>query len=1319
MNLRQFLRCEMVQKLVCLSMTVMVLSCLLLAPLSAWAVAAPGDWRWYGLGLNGESVLALAIDPANASILYAGTEKSGVYKSGDGGITWSSANGSGNGGLTNLSVKTLTIDSANSTTLYVGTWGGGVFKSIDSGGHWSSVTANYLVTAFELASSSTLYAGTLNSGVYKSINSSVAWNAANGAMTFPYIWSLALDPLTPATLYAGTVNSGVQKSINSGGSWSAINSGLPTPLPEIRSLAIDPVSPGLLYAGTPLAGIYKSDKNVNGGAWSPVNNGLTTLKVSRLAIDPISPAIIYAGTLGGGVFKSSGSGAIWESLNVTLTNPNVTALAIARTAPSTTVYAGTGDGVFMMFQQPVDTTPPTGSMMIKGSAPYTPTLSVTLSLSATDAVGVTGYYISTTATAPTVGSAGWVTVKESRSYQADVPYTLDSGEGARTIYVWYEDAAGNVSTNSSAGVVVDTSAPVDGTLTATAGNSKIYLSWSGFSDAVSGIAGYTVVYATGGEPSSCSAGTQIYTGPATSYTQGNLTNGTPYYYRICAVNNAGNISLGAVASAIPDGTAPSGGIIINGGVSATSTTLVTLTLSATDNGGITGYYLAATPVPPTAVAAGWTTFAATSSYSADVPFTLGSGDGVKSVYVWYKDAADNISPVVSSQIILDTVPPVDGIVTAIPGDAQVSLAWNSFTDVGSGIAGYTVVFDTVGVPLSCNAGTSVFTGGATSFTQTGLANGVPCYYRVCATDNAGNTSTGIGASATPDGNAPTGGISINGGASFTSSATVILSLTANDDVGVTGYYLSSAETLPTAGAPGWTTFASMPGYSATVPFLVSGNDGLKTVYVWYKDVVGNVSVAASYQITLDTTPPSDGLLTATPGDTQIMLSWNGYSDAGSGIAGYTVVYNTGSLPLSCSAGTQLYTGTETAFTHTGLSKTTPYYYRVCATDNVGNVSAGATAVAIPDITAPTGDISINGGATYVAGTAVTLALSAIDDGGVTGYYLATVATPPTAGATGWSAVASTTIFSANVPFTLSIGDGAKTLYVWYKDLAGNVSIAATSQITLDTTPPSNGVPSAVPGDTQVSLSWSGYSDAGSGIAGYTMVYGTGGVPASCQVGTQLYSGIDTSFTHTGLTNGTSYYYRICATDNVGNLSLGAGVSAMPQFTNPATLTVMLSGNGGGSVNSVTPGVSFTCSSKSCATTYAAGTSLTLQATPDGRSFFNSGWTGVCTGTGECPLTLDGDLSVTATFDAAPNVKVGVKEFVTLQAAYDDLATTNNSTIMLLQGVLPGAFTAGRNIAVYLDGGYRADYGAVSSETTLQGPVVVKSGTVVVNAVAVQ
>src|SRR5207244_5182414 len=141
----------------------------------------------------------------------------------------------------------------------------------------------------------------------------------------------------------------------------------------------------------------------------------------------------------------------------------------------------------------------------------------------------------------------------------------------------------------------------------------------------------------------------------------------------------------------------------------------------------------------------------------------------------------------------------------------------------------------------------------------------------------------------------------------------------------------------------------------------------------------------------------------------------------------------------------------------------------------------------------------------------------------------------------------TPILGATHPYTVSSGDDTKTLYAWYRDAIGNVSTAASASNLLDQTAPSNGSAAALAGSGQVTVSWSGVTDAGSGLAPapYMLFSSTTDFPASC-TGTPLFSGSQISFTHSSLTNGTTYFYRLCATDNAGNTSTGITASATPQ-----------------------------------------------------------------------------------------------------------------------------------------------------------------------------
>jgi hypothetical protein len=76
------------------------------------------------------------------------------------------------------------------------------------------------------------------------------------------------------------------------------------------------------------------------------------------------------------------------------------------------------------------------------------------------------------------------------------------------------------------------------------------------------------------------------------------------------------------------------------------------------------------------------------------------------------------------------------------------------------------------------------------------------------------------------------------------------------------------------------------------------------------------------------------------------------------------------------------------------------------------------------------------------------------------------------------------------------------------------------------------------------------------------------------------------------------------------------------------ITVAKAGTGGGNVDSTDKRI--TCGNK-CVAPYAAGTATTLTAKANSGSTF-IGWTGACTGTGTCTVTVNGSNTVTATFN---------------------------------------------------------------------------------------
>lgn len=368
--------------------------------------AHAGANRWTTNGPYGGAVRCIVIDPQDTDTLYAGTGSGaqyaspnyggGVYKSKDGGATWSPINK----GIPFYSVSTIVLDPSKRKTLYAvcqdairvagshvvkSTDGGnewttldprvfdrllvmdpqvpatlyvadmGVRKSTDGGKSWTEMAAGLPVCgnislAIDPKTPSTLYVTTWGYGLYKTTNAAATWAPANAGLPEPWIWSFCVDPVTPSTLYAGLSDEHgvgtVYKTNDAGSSWFEASAGLP-PIP-VACFAVDPTNRETVYAGLydtyrgPAAGLYKT---TDGGAtWQAVNTGLSDLRVSTVAVNPANPSVLYVGTYAG-VHKSTDGGMTWTILTSGMTNIWVETLAFDATDPLT-VYAGSASGLF-------------------------------------------------------------------------------------------------------------------------------------------------------------------------------------------------------------------------------------------------------------------------------------------------------------------------------------------------------------------------------------------------------------------------------------------------------------------------------------------------------------------------------------------------------------------------------------------------------------------------------------------------------------------------------------------------------------------------------------------------------------------------------------------------------------------------------------------------------------------------------------------------------------------------------------------------------------------------------------------------------------
>ena len=192
-------------------------------------------------------VRALAIDPTTPTTLYAGTD--GRRRLQEHGRGRDLERGEHGADGRHFDVYALAIDPTTPTTLYAGTATGGVFKSTDGGATWSAVNTGLPCDLSRAASppSPSIPRPRAPStrgrsgGVFKSTDGGATWSAVNTGCRSPRVSALAIDPTTPTTLYAGTDGGGVFKSTDGGASWSAANTGLTV----AGTLATSPPSPSI------------------------------------------------------------------------------------------------------------------------------------------------------------------------------------------------------------------------------------------------------------------------------------------------------------------------------------------------------------------------------------------------------------------------------------------------------------------------------------------------------------------------------------------------------------------------------------------------------------------------------------------------------------------------------------------------------------------------------------------------------------------------------------------------------------------------------------------------------------------------------------------------------------------------------------------------------------------------------------------------------------------------------------------------------------------------------------------------------------------
>ncbi len=286
-----------------------------------------------------------------------------------------------------------------------------------------------------------------------------------------------------------------------------------------------------------------------------------------------------------------------------------------------------------------DTTPPE-TYITSGPGSYTTSTSVSFGFSSNEK-GSTFECRLTRAGAQNLALSevleDWTDCTSPRSY-SNLDYTY------YTFQVRATDPAGNVDpTPAAQSWTSDTSGATRQSFNITSPDNNSYDTDGSFSVSGSAPAGSTVELFEG-TTSKGTAKADSSTG-AWSIALSGVSEGA-HTYKAKATDTAGYISFASNSVTVTvDKKAPAGTVSINNGASSTSSRSVTLTLSATDpspGSGVTEMRISNTQSGVSS--ASW------AAYSTSKAWTLTAGKGTKTVYVQYRDAADNRSAIVTDTI---------------------------------------------------------------------------------------------------------------------------------------------------------------------------------------------------------------------------------------------------------------------------------------------------------------------------------------------------------------------------------------------------------------------------------------------------------------------------------------------------------------------------------------------------------------------------------------------------------------------------------------------------------------------------------------------
>ena len=323
------------------------------------------QYPWQNIGPGaGSDLHFMAIHPTNADIIYVGGDIEGLFKTTDGGQTWTNINNN----LAHSSysgdvywINDIVIDPVDYEKVYICT-AVGLFRSLNGGQSWTLLYPSSLADeedgvsvstiAIDAANTNRMFIGFGNgadgsyadfepfpayegvSGFASSVDGGANWTATDiGMPPATAVHSIVISPIDPNQVTVATTN-GIYASADGGTAWASKNTGLPhTNLHRMKGVLVEDTF--TLFLTVKVLGTISDSTTFSGGFFKTTNGGDSWTDLTgdlpkydayeplfydywKFDVDPVDPEIIYIGTTRGsgyeepGVYASWDGGLIWE-----------------------------------------------------------------------------------------------------------------------------------------------------------------------------------------------------------------------------------------------------------------------------------------------------------------------------------------------------------------------------------------------------------------------------------------------------------------------------------------------------------------------------------------------------------------------------------------------------------------------------------------------------------------------------------------------------------------------------------------------------------------------------------------------------------------------------------------------------------------------------------------------------------------------------------------------------------------------------------------------------------------------------------------------